>query len=62
MGSQLTFLKIVCPSEEMDIDMVLTICPNLEKMEFWKGSINVWYDFRELLKKKNPLKALRFDD
>lgn len=61
MGPQLTFLKIVCPADSMDANLIVQRCPNLQAMELWTGHCNVVYDFRELHEQNQPLSAFNFD-
>jgi hypothetical protein len=60
VGAQLKSLKIVCPSDDMDNNAVLQACPNLVKMELWRGHSNVWFDFTTSHKQHKTLETLTY--
>ncbi|KAG7390465.1 hypothetical protein PHYBOEH_007035 [Phytophthora boehmeriae] len=47
VASSLKHVKIVCPTDRLDVSSVVENCPYLESMELWRGHINVWYDFKD---------------
>lgn len=57
----LTFVKVVCPFDNLDISLIVRSCPNLEKMELWRGRMNVWYDFSKCRALNEPISALNVD-
>jgi hypothetical protein len=61
MGAQLKSLKIVCPSDAMNTNAVLEACPNLDRMELWRGFTNVRFAFTESQQQHKRLETLTYD-